>query len=106
MSEREKSDQLGPLPDSDWTGGTLAYTAEQMHAYAAQQVASERERIAALVEAVRDANAAEANGDYPFRVLTSRQETAWTELMAWIEAPNAQAKPGPTQLDLGTSAQC
>jgi hypothetical protein len=33
---------LGPLPDSDWTGGTLAYTAEQMRAYALQERAAER----------------------------------------------------------------
>ena len=39
-------------------------------------VAAERDRIRALVEAVRDANAAEAHGDYPFRVLTAQQEHA------------------------------
>ena len=41
---------LCPLPDSDWTGGTLAYTAEQMRAYALQERAAERERCARLIE--------------------------------------------------------
>jgi hypothetical protein len=47
-----------------------------------------RARIGQLVQAVRDANAAEAHGDYPFRALTSRQERAWIELMAGLEEPN------------------
>jgi hypothetical protein len=53
-----------------------------------QIVAAERERLRALVQAVRDANAAEAHGDYPFRVLTARQDRAWVELMAGLEGPN------------------
>lgn len=50
-------------------------------AQAEAMVAAERDRIRALVEAVRDANAAEAHGDYTFRVLTAQQERAWVELM-------------------------
>lgn len=53
-------------------------------------VAAERDRIRALVEAVRDANAAEAHGDYPFRVLTAQQEHAWVALM---DALNVRAEP-------------
>ena len=34
-----------PLPDSDWTGGTLAYTAEQMRTYGLQERAAERLRM-------------------------------------------------------------
>ncbi len=52
-------------------------------------VAAERDRIRALVEAVRDANAAEAHGDYPVRVLTAQQERAWVALMAALEGTNA-----------------
>jgi hypothetical protein len=50
-----------------------------------------RERIALLVQAVRDANATEANGDYPFRLLTAAQERAWVALMAGLERPNDAA---------------
>jgi hypothetical protein len=55
-----------------------------------QRVFAERERLRVLVQAVRDANAAEAHGDYPFRTLTERQEDAWRALMAGIEWPNAE----------------
>lgn len=53
------SDQLGPLPETALThdrhGHMLligpCYTAEQMRAYAAQEVAAARQRISALMEA-------------------------------------------------------
>ena len=51
-----------------------------------QRVLAERERLRVLVQAVRDANAAEAHADYPFRVLTERQENAWHALMAGFGA--------------------
>ena len=49
-ADEQLGKQLGPLPDSDWTGGTLAYTAEQMLSYAAQEVAAERERCLEICE--------------------------------------------------------
>ena len=78
-------DASDPMPER-WYGEppddvTPHYTADQMHAYAAEQVAAERERLRALVEAVRDANAA-AQGDDAFRLLTGRQQQAWDALMA------------------------
>lgn len=40
---------LPPLPDTDWgVNATWKYTDAQMHAYAAQAVAAERERCAIL----------------------------------------------------------
>lgn len=49
------SEKLGPLPapaDSDWSTGERIrfYTADQMRAYAAQEVAKERERCAKICE--------------------------------------------------------
>lgn len=43
------------------------------------------ERLRARVQAVRDANAAEASAGQTFRVLTSRQESAWAALAAEME---------------------
>jgi predicted transcriptional regulator of viral defense system len=60
-----------------------------------QRVLAERERLRVLVQAVRDANAAEAHGDYPFRVLTARQENAWHALMAGLEEPSVAIKRDP-----------
>ena len=47
----------------------------------ALEVAAERERLRALVQAVRDANAA----DSAPRMLTARQEAAWVALMDGLD---------------------
>ena len=50
-------------------------------------VAAERARIRALVDAVRDANAC-AQGDGVVSLLTEVQEAAWLALLAGVEGPN------------------
>jgi hypothetical protein len=72
---------LGPLPDTDWTGATLAYSAEQMREYGAHERAAERERLRVLVEAVRDANAAASGRGDSFHLCTEAQRMAWVRLM-------------------------
>ena len=55
--------------------------------YAEAQVAAERERLRALVHAVRDANR-DAQDGATFRLLKPGQERAWMALLAGLEGPN------------------
>ena len=48
------SEGLGPLPESRRHSYDAYYSAEQMRAYAAEQVAAERERLARLAESNED----------------------------------------------------
>jgi hypothetical protein len=50
-------------------------------------VAAERERIRALVQAVRDANRDAEDGE-TFRLLKPGQERAWMALLAGLDGPN------------------
>ena len=70
------NDRLGPLPEADvqWVDGkdewgyddyNHAYSAEAMTAYAAQQVAAERERCAKLCEAEHVGSSLEATDLVP-----------------------------------------
>lgn len=52
-------------------------------------VAAERERLRALVEAVRDANRDAEDGD-TFRLLKPGQERAWLALLAGLKGPNVE----------------
>lgn len=75
---RTSSEQLGPLPDSDWTpGATLQYSADQMRAYAAQERAAERERIASHIRSAMG----HAEAGY--------EDVAW-RLLASLVGPNAR----------------
>lgn len=56
-------------------------------------VAAERERLRVLVEAVRDANRDEQDGD-TFRLLNPGQEQAWLALLAGLKGPNVGANRG------------
>jgi len=64
---------------------------DRVHAYAivhaAAAVAEERERIRALVEAVRDENAASQDAD-DCLIYTPALQRAWEALMAGLEGPN------------------
>ena len=51
------------------------------------EVAAERERIRALVQAVRDANRDAEDGG-TFRLLKPGQERAWMALLAGLDGPN------------------
>jgi len=51
--------------------------------------AAERERIRALVQAVRDANRDAEDGGETFRLLKPGQERAWMALLAGLDGPNA-----------------
>jgi hypothetical protein len=77
-------DNHGHTDDDEFVG---YWTADQMHAYAAQAVAAERERLRVLVEAVRDANC-DAQSYGTFRFMTPGQERAWMALLAGLEGPN------------------
>lgn len=74
----------GPTPD-----GTVSKATAQWIWNCAQD--EKREQLRALVEAVRDANAA-ASGDR-WHLCTERQRLAWCALMDGLEVPNAQAQP-------------
>lgn len=89
---------LGPLPeaahslrvgDAEYKD---AWTAAQMHEERercyALGVAAERERIRALVQAVRDANRDAAEDGETFRLLKPGQERAWMALLAGLDGPN------------------
>ena len=59
------------------------------------EVAAERERIRALVQAVRDANRDAAEDGETFRLLKPGQERAWMALLAGLDGPNvANNRPG------------
>jgi len=92
---------LGPLPeaahslrvgDAEYKD---AWTAAQMHEERercyALGVAAERERIRALVQAVRDANRDAEDGE-TFRLLKPGQERAWMALLAGLDGPNVRVE--------------
>lgn len=56
------------------------------------EVAAERERIRALVQAVRDANRDAEDGG-TFRLLKPGQERAWMALLAGLDGPNGSVEP-------------
>ena len=56
------------------------------------EVAAERERIRALVQAVRDANRDAEDGG-TFRLLKPGQERAWMALLAGLDGPNVGGEP-------------
>jgi hypothetical protein len=78
-------DTLVPLPPPAWTPvnrtAGFAWSEDQMLAYAAQAVASERERLRVLVEAVRDANAAASLCGDSWHLCNYSQRVAWVRLM-------------------------
>jgi len=60
-----------------------------------RMLAAERERIRALVQAVRDANRDAEDGGETFRLLKPGQERAWMALLAGLDGPNvANNRPG------------
>ena len=66
------------------------------------EVAAERERIRALVQAVRDANRDAEDGG-TFRLLKPGQERAWMALLAGLEGPNVADDRQPRAADDGAS---
>ena len=75
---------VGPEAATYQTPRAVVYLVDALAA-----VAAERDRIKALVEAVRDANRDAEDADM-FRLLKPGQERAWAALLAGLEGPNVQ----------------